>query len=396
MVGWTAAQLLCVGLLVRDASAPTCGEGTSLVPNEDACTANCPGGQVEASGRVYIAGIFDLQDDGGYVEQLKHHFELTVALLNNHSDGMWDDVLSDATIEHAVGNAGCSENLGASAYWSLREWGRPLHGVIGCRCSSASEGVQRVAQLEQVPQIAMASTAAELSNRQLYPYFYRTVAPEGIGGSLGALTSLFRAFGWTRIGVLCTETARDTAEHFIADWTSEHPAHDGRNMWTGEIAYSYSVAVDANGLDMESVRQAFAEIPVNDAAVNSRIILLLCDKGESRQTVELFCSYIACFSDRKILAEHAWPIFQYAAEIGFQKDTVFVGSGSWTGDQVPPGALSAFNVSTAPGYIGIKNFENNDSAPYQSYVQRLNQYEVSPAIHILAPLYRHSTQSKLL
>lgn len=292
MVGWAVARALCAALLVRGASAPTCGEGTALVPDEDACTASCPGAQVEASGRVYIAGIFDLQDDGGHVEQLKHHFQLTVALLNNHSDGMWDDVLSDVTIEHAVTDSGCSESLGARAYWSVREWGRPLHGVIGCRCSSASRAVQRIAQLERVPQIAMASTAAELSNRQLYPYFYRTVAPEGTAGSLGALMNLFRAFGWTRIGVLSTEMTHDTAQQFITDWTGEHPAQDGRGVWTGEIAYSYTVAMDATGLDMESMRQAFAEIPVDDPAVNSKIILLLCDTGESCHVVTLF---VHCF-----------------------------------------------------------------------------------------------------
>ena len=295
MAGWALARALCVALLLRGASAPTCGEGTALVPDEDACTASCPDAQVEASGRVSIAGIFDLQDDGGYVEQLKHHFQLTVALLNNHSDGMWDDVLSDVTIEHAVGNAGCSENLGTRAYWSIREDRRPLHGVIGCRCSSASEAVQRIAQLERVPQISMASTAAELSNRQLYPYFYRTVAPEGVTGSLGALMNLFRAFGWTRVGVLSTEIAHSTAQQFITDWTGEHPAQDGRGVWTGEIAYSYTVGIDANGLDMESVRQAFAGIPVDDPAVNSKIILLLCDTGEPRHAVKLLCPRVACF-----------------------------------------------------------------------------------------------------
>jgi hypothetical protein len=82
-------------------------------------------------------------------------------------------------------------------------------------------------------------------------------------------------------------------------------------------------------------------------------------------------------SEHEISAEHAWPIFQHAAEIGFQKDTIFVGSGTWPGDQVPPGALSNFNVSNVPGFIGIKNFENTDSPLYQSYLQRLNQYEVS-------------------
>ena len=301
MVGWGPAAMIARGLfavlLVRSTSAPTCGEGTTLVPEEDACTASCPE-QATASGRVYIAGIFDMQDNGGYTEQLKHHFQLAVALLNDHSDEMWDDVLSDAVIEHTMADAGCSENLGARAYWSSREWGRPLHGVIGCRCSSASKAVQRIAQLEGVPQIAMASTSAELSDRQLYPYFYRTVAPEGMGGSLGALVNLFRAFGWTRIGVMYTETvwASTTAQQFISDWTGEHAAQDDRGAWTGEIAYSNPIAMDADGLNMQSVRQAFAEIPVGNPAVNSKVILLLCDTGASRPPLDLFAHFLPVLS----------------------------------------------------------------------------------------------------
>lgn len=276
MVGRTVAWGVFLMMLVHRASAPTCGEGTTLVPGEDACTASCPQ-HTAASGRIYIAGVFDLQD-----EQLKHHFQLTTALLNNHSDGMWDDVLTDVTIEHAVADAGCSESLAAQAYWNIRGWGRPLHGVIGCRCSEASKAVQRIAQLEHVPQISMSATASELSNRQLYPYYYRTVAPEGMGGSLGALMNLFRAFGWTRIGVLFTENGwpQDTARQFIADWTGAHAAQDGQGAWVGEIAYAHPIAVNTtNGLEsvnMQSVRQAFAKIPVNDPAVNTRIILLLC------------------------------------------------------------------------------------------------------------------------
>lgn len=369
-------------MLVRSASAPTCGEGTVLVPGADTCTSSCPP-QETTSGRVYIAGVFDLTDDGGYTEEIKHHFQVTLHLLNDHSDGMWDDVLRDAVIEHTVADARCDENLAAQAYWRMRQWGRPLHGVIGCRCSGASKAVQRIAQLEQVPQISMSSTSWELSN---YPYFYRTVASEGTGGGLGALVNLFRTFGWTRIGVLYTETtwARDTAGHFAAFWTGEHPPQDERDAWTGDIAYSYPISLTLNGsVSMESVRQAFAEIPVDDPAVNSKIILLLCHVGEFRRSLVFGTPRLLPVVERRRCAEHTWPIFQYAAESGFQKDTVFVGLGSWPGNQVPASALSALNTSAAPGFLGIQDFENTGSPVYESYKQRLNQYEVGAVILLI-------------
>jgi hypothetical protein len=83
----------------------------------------------------------------GYQTSSKHHFALTVELLNNKTDGFWDDVLPDAVIVATQVNSGCAQELGAPAYWSIRKWGRPLHGVIGCRCSGPSVAVARVAQV---------------------------------------------------------------------------------------------------------------------------------------------------------------------------------------------------------------------------------------------------------
>jgi hypothetical protein len=113
----------------------------------DTCTSSCSS---NATGRVYIAGIFDnrpLPYGSGYGQYSKHHFALAVELLNNKTDGVWDDVLPDAAIEATQVNSGCAEELGAPAYWSIRKWGRPLHGVVGCRCSGASIAVARVAQV---------------------------------------------------------------------------------------------------------------------------------------------------------------------------------------------------------------------------------------------------------
>lgn len=74
----------------------------------------------------------------------------------------------------------------------------PLHGVIGCRCSGASMAVARIAGLEHVPQISASSTSPKLSNTDDFPYFFRTVAPDGPAGTLGALIQLFREFDWVR------------------------------------------------------------------------------------------------------------------------------------------------------------------------------------------------------
>ena len=58
--------------------------------------------------------------------------------------------------------------------------------------------VARIAGLEHVPQISASSTSPKLSNTDDFPYFFRTVAPDGPAGTLGALIQLFREFDWVR------------------------------------------------------------------------------------------------------------------------------------------------------------------------------------------------------
>jgi hypothetical protein len=242
------AALLC--LVTAGPHAPSadaavsCGAGTSYEPSAGVCTANCSSAS-QNTGHVYLAGMFDLAPTVHYASYFKHHFALAVDLINNHSDGLWDDVLTGAKIETNLVDTQCLERKGFPAYWSMREWGQPLHGVIGCRCSGASMAVANIAQLDQVPQISSASTSPRLSNTLDFPYFYRTVTPDGPKGGAGAVVQLMRAFGWERVMVLHTDKpwAYDMATQFRRLWVGEHSGNVNTNTtaWTGQIPYFRSV-----------------------------------------------------------------------------------------------------------------------------------------------------------
>ena len=138
----------------RLASAVTCGSGTSLLAGADSCVC----GQ-NVTGKVYIAGVFHTSAESGYAWWSRHYFALAVELINNKSDGMWDDLLNDTVVDATTADSLCDENRAAAAYWDVRGWGQPLHGIIGSRCSGASMAVARVSQLEQIPQISFSSTS---------------------------------------------------------------------------------------------------------------------------------------------------------------------------------------------------------------------------------------------
>ena len=72
--------------------------------------------------------------------------------------------------------------------------------VIGAVYSSVSIPVASFFRLFNMPQISFASTSPLLSNRDLYPYFYRTVPPDNHQAQ--AMIDLIVSFGWDYVSTI--------------------------------------------------------------------------------------------------------------------------------------------------------------------------------------------------
>mmetsp|Transcript_28279 Transcript_28279/g.41030 ORF Transcript_28279/g.41030 Transcript_28279/m.41030 type:complete len:836 (+) Transcript_28279:124-2631(+) len=333
--------ILCITKQFLTDAAMTCGEGTFLSNDTESCECdtrnitcstltNNVAWQFDTSS-VYIGGLFD--KTGFYWGE--EIFNMTIDMLNDHNDGWHDDILSDGTeIKSLVVNAACDPKVAVPAYWKLQtEWGNPLHGIIGCRCSGASISVSRIAGLENVPVVSMSSTSARLSRVDEFPSFFRLVGPDDYRGQVGALVSLLTHLGWNRISVINTET----------DFTKDLAFEFG-NLWKGDIAYFHTVRIDSDGaVDAGSLDLALDGVPTENPRLNSRVIVLLAHH------------------------QHAFPILQRARERNFQPDTIWVGTHSWTdrffGD-------STQWMPDIPGYIGIAQYRNRNSE-YQDFLQRI-------------------------
>jgi hypothetical protein len=147
-------------------------------------------------------------------------------------------------------------------------------GVIGARCSGPSMTVARVAQLEHVPQISFSATSQKLSDTAAFPYFFRTVAPEGPGGGMGAMVRLLRKMGWTHIGILYTDKTwpRDTVSSFSSMWLGHH--HDYSGSWEGTIGYSKGIKTASDGTVHEtSLKQVGGPFPSWNRSILTEIYL---------------------------------------------------------------------------------------------------------------------------
>ena len=236
--------------------------------------------------------------------------------LYRHPDGWHDDVLNDGTtLSWTIRDTSCDATTASRAYWDDRtqNGNRPSHGIVGCRCSGATLAVARIADLEAVPQISFASTSAELSDDEDFPYFARTVSPD----ESAAIVAALRGFGWDRMTLLFTDTpyAQGLATSVKRLWTGSH--NDESGAWTGTVAYSYTLGMKQDGsIDDDSVRQALEGVPTDDPTINSRVVLLISHDQD------------------------AFHVLRIAAETEFQPDTIWVGCPAWSAQFPPDGDLS--------------------------------------------------------
>jgi len=331
-------NIIISAIAVLLASAHTCVSSASTPSSKPTHLLSSEPTEID---KIRIAGIFDFSN----FYWIHEIFNFTVSLINNHTDGWHDDIFMDpieggTILDYSIEDSRCNGPAAAKAYWSLRDDGTPPHGVVGCRCSSASAAVAQIAGLEGVTQISPVSTSAKLSDKGDFPFFSRLASPDNENGEVGAMVSMLRHFGWSRVTLIGTDTqfAKDYALEFSKLWIGKH---DDIETWEGEIAYSSTVILDLNGIvDDDSVRQVLDSVPTDDPSTNSRIILLIAHEQD------------------------AFSILEIAFAEKFQPDTIWVGPSSWT-DGYP-----SIELPDIPGYIGITPYRNRN-LDYQNYLERL-------------------------
>jgi Receptor family ligand binding region len=219
---WYVLLLFAVagqGITAQNMSGTMCGLDTQLDTSTNQCVCKAMDGATNGednpsnnTGKIYIAGIFDLDafDWGPDI------FEYTVKLIN---EGHWDifvppsgnggagDQQQQQQLVYALKNEACDDTTAVRGYWDLRtqNGNKPMDGIIGCRCSGPSISLARISGLEKVPQISPTSNSAKLNTRE-FPYFSRLVAPNNEQGEVGAIVALLRAFDWERVTILGTDT----------------------------------------------------------------------------------------------------------------------------------------------------------------------------------------------
>ena len=83
-----------------------------------------------------------------------------------------------------------------------------LAGVIGALSSGVSETVANFLRVFQIPQISYASTSILLSNKDIYSYFFRVVAPDTFQAQ--AMVDIILRSGWKYVSTVNSDGAYGT------------------------------------------------------------------------------------------------------------------------------------------------------------------------------------------
>ncbi len=210
---------------------------------------------------------------------------IAVEKINNNSR-----ILPNHTLTEVFGNANCSEKYAIAALAALvKDDG--ADAIIGPACSPSGVGVGKLASVWNTPVVAYATTAEELSNKQIYDTFSRMRSTTFMEGALAARVT--QNMGWKKAcsfdsfftpypmnGFLSQARKTNITVTQVVEGNTDSPAEQARRYMA---------------LYKQLCRGRFRHLPLGIHLERSWKHLLF----EFEQIVEiflLFCSMCVCFA----------------------------------------------------------------------------------------------------
>ena len=113
-------------------------------------------------------------------------FYLALKEINNKTDGVWDDLLPNTTLQFAWVD---SKRDDAAALFGALELAtnafssEGVVGVVGAASSGPSTSAALCLKVTETPQISYSATSPLLSDGKTYPYFLRTPPSDALEGA---------------------------------------------------------------------------------------------------------------------------------------------------------------------------------------------------------------------
>lgn len=179
--------------------------------------------QISALVSLQLGLLCIYSTSGGADREECDHMLHTVDLINDKTDGFYDDVLEFAQIDVVEVECGCSDNNCIAAIRDLYARMPMMAAAIGPSCSSDVAAVSNVATRADTGYdgvfISGSSTAPSLANVTQYPSVARIVTNEF--HSAAALAEVIRYHKWQNIAIIHDDSVwgSESAAAFISSYT---------------------------------------------------------------------------------------------------------------------------------------------------------------------------------
>eukprot|EP00736_Rhodelphis_marinus_P002492 Rmarinus@m.17028 len=181
---------------------------------------------------IYVGAFFELftqhtneTDNSSYWRrEIKGAQELGAFLMaldevNDKSDGIYDDILPHTILQPVMRDtfgdkdSAVADSLRMTTALSDSDT-RTVSAVIGPTDDDIAIGTQSVFALTHVPQISHGAHAAELSDADIFPFFFRTVASEELQAAAFA-DLIAEKFSWYRLSTVSSRQQAQTRNTFL-------------------------------------------------------------------------------------------------------------------------------------------------------------------------------------
>ncbi|XP_018573982.1 gamma-aminobutyric acid type B receptor subunit 1-like [Anoplophora glabripennis] len=140
---------------------------------------------------VYILGLFELTTKWG--RRYEGESEMSAAKLAvDHVNAL--NVLPGYSLELLVNDTECDPGVGIDRFFHALYSNKTILMLLGAGCSNVSERLAHVVPFWNIIQVSFGSTSPSLSDRNKFPLFFRTVAPDTSHNS--AKIHFVKEFGW--------------------------------------------------------------------------------------------------------------------------------------------------------------------------------------------------------
>ena len=161
---------------------------------------------IELSGDIIIGGLFPIHQRSKQTENacgiidLQPGFQYLAAMLFAIEEINNDpNLLPNITLGTKIYDTCRSQTIAADRAkdiikYTLVDQDAPLAGVIGPFVSDVSIAVANLLRVFNIPQVSYGSTSADLSNKEIFSYFFRTVPPDSFQAH--ALVDVIQEYNW--------------------------------------------------------------------------------------------------------------------------------------------------------------------------------------------------------